>query len=290
VLPELNALRIALFGNFLLMTGKLVVGWTSGSQALLADGFHSFTDVLSALVGTLGSHIASQPADEDHPYGHGNAENIAAVLVSIIMFFAGWELLQTGVSQVLKGTRPAPSVGAAYVAILSLVIKELMHRQAAREAATTHSPTVEALARDHRSDALSCLAALVGIILARTSNPLLDPLASLVISGLVLQIAWVTLSDNLHVLMDGEPEEGEELRKALQKRADEDPDVIRVGSIRVHQVGADLHLQIDLEVPPEWTVAHAHEAAHRVENWAKEIEARVRSAQVHVEPTKPSMN
>lgn len=284
MLQEVSALKVGLVGNLLLTAGKLLAGWFAGSQALLADGLHSFTDVLSTLVGALGAWIAREPADQDHPFGHGNAENIAAILVSGIMFWTGWELLRAGVTLVLAGTDKVPAIEAAYVAVAALLIKEFMHRHAAREAARTHSPAVEALARDHRSDALSCLAALGGILLARTSNPLLDPLASLVISGLVLQIAWETLRENLHVLMDGEPEESEALRSGLQERADQDREVSRVLHCRVHQVGADLHLHIDLEVPPEMTVARSHEVAHRVEAWAKVLDPRVLSAQVHVEP------
>lgn len=283
MLRDTSALTVGFVGNLLLMTSKLAAGWVAGSQALLADGVHSFTDVLSTVVGAVGSHLGAAPPDEDHPFGHGGAENIAGVVVACIMAFTGFELLRAGVGRIAGGGGRAPEMLAAWVALAAFLIKEFMHRHALREATRTNSPAIDALARDHRSDALSSLAAFVGVVLARTSNPILDPVAALIIAGFVLQIAWEVLVRNVDTLMDREPD-SRELRAGLQARVDEDDEVVRLGSLRVHPVGADWHLHLDIDVPPEMTVLRSHQVAHKVEAWARELEPRVRSAQVHVEP------
>jgi cation diffusion facilitator family transporter len=274
---------VAFVGNTVLMIGKLVGGWGAGSQALFADGLHSFTDVLSTIASGIGTWIGGEPPDENHPYGHGNAENIAALVVAGIMGITGIELLREAAEALTGAPRALPGMLAAGVAAIACVVKELMHRHAIVEARATGSPAVLALARDHRSDVLSSLAALGGVVLARHVHPVLDTLASVVIAGFILSLSWETASENIAVLMDEEPDLSE-LAAALEARAAEDDEVVGIRRLRGHPVGGSLHLQLDLLVPPQMTVAHAHEVAHRVEDWAKEIDNRVDSVQVHVEP------
>lgn len=283
MLDHHGALKLALVGNLFLMVVKLAAGVLSGSAALLADGVHSFTDVLSTVAAGVGSWIGGAPPDEDHPYGHGGAENVAAVVVAGIMLATAGALFQRGAGLLAAGTLVPPESMAAWVAGATCLVKEALHRQAAREAVRTRSPSIDALSKDHRSDALSSVAALVGIEAARHGYPAMDPMASLVIAAFILKLGWETLVENLHVLMDREPETPE-LKAGLLARAGADPEVAALRNIRVHQVGAVLHLQIDLLVAPTMTVQAAHEVAHRVEGWAKELDRRVASAQVHVEP------
>lgn len=278
-----GAVAVAFVGNSALMVGKLAAGWYAGSQALVADGVHSFTDVLSTIASGIGTWIGGEPPDENHPYGHGNAENLAALVVAGIMAVTGLGLLHEAAAALEVGKSELPGQLAAAAAACACVVKELMHRHAMAEALRTGSPAVLALARDHRSDVLSSLAALVGVVLARRVHPTLDPVASVVIAGFILNLAWETASENVAVLMDEEPDLTK-LCAALQERAASDPEIVAIRRLRGHPVGAVLHLQLDLQVPPEMTVARAHEVAHRVEGWAKQQDERVDSVQVHVEP------
>ena len=278
-----GAVTVSLIGNVGLTLGKLTGGYAAGSQALIADGYHSFADVLSTIASGVGTWIGGEPPDENHPYGHGNAENLAALVVSVIMALTGFEVLREALGALTAGPGALPELLAAGVAAGACVIKELLHRYSMAEARQTGSPAVLALARDHRSDVLSSMAALLGVVLARQIHPTLDTLASVVSAGFILELAWDTASENVAVLMDEEPDLSD-LATALQERALEDPEVLQIHGLRGHPVGGSIHLQLDMDVPPQMTVARAHEVAHRVEDWARELDDRVDSVQVHVEP------
>ncbi len=280
---QLSAITVGFLGNLGLAALKISAGTFAHSQALIADGIHSLGDVLSSVAGAIGAKIGSSPPDENHPYGHGNAESFAALFVGIIMAGAGVELLLSASERFQARTLEIPDLAAAGAALLACFAKEGMHRHALREAQRTRSPAVIALAKDHRSDVLSSLAAVFGVLGARKIHPYLDPLASVVISGFVLRMAWEILEENIHILMAGQPDEGPFL-EALRKRAGQDKDVRRLNTIRILQVGAALNLEIDLWVDPCMTVFEAHKVAHRVEKYARELEERVQQVQVHVEP------
>ncbi len=278
-----SAIQVALAGNLLLAVAKTGVGLMAGSQALFADGLHSFTDVVNSVIGAVGARFGGDPPDRDHPFGHGAHENLAALVVGLVMAWAAWILLRAAGRSLMGAALVAPEAMAAPIAIGSCLAKEAMFRHADREWKRTRSPAVQALARDHRSDALSSIAALAGILGAQAGMPMLDPLAAVVIAGMILQLAWDTVTQNLDVLLDREPEIGD-LKAGLAERAKNYREPLEVEVVRAHLAGSALNLEIDVRLAGGTSLEQAHRVAHEVEAWARELEPRVVTAQVHLEP------
>ena len=204
-----EAFRATLFGSgvmIVLAAVKLLVGWWGGSTALVADGFHTLSDLGSSVVVLVGLKIASRPPDRAHPYGHGRAEGIAARLVAfaLLAVVAGilWEA--TGELRAPQ-LRPPPHPLVLVVAAASIAVKELLYRYKRRVSRHTGSQAVLADAWHHRSDALSSLPVLIGAggaIIGGGRWVLLDPLAALVVVGFIFLAAASILKQTAPELLE----------------------------------------------------------------------------------------
>jgi len=198
--------RIGLEANIALTLGKLWAGIFGHSQAMIADALHSLSDVVSTSVVFLGLRIAKRPPDEDHPYGHGEADTLAALFVSIILLLTGGYMAISTLQMFIHRRFQAPSQIALWAAMGSILLKWVLYRYTLRAGKISHSSALVANAYDHKSDSYSSVAALVGILGARMGWRYLDPLAGLFIAILILKLSLRLLRSNLHLLMEGVPD------------------------------------------------------------------------------------
>ena len=150
-----RAIAIGFWVNAVLMTMKLLAGHFGRSDAVFADGMESGADFIAILASMIALKIGRRPLDDDHPYGHGKAESIAAILVSLIIFATGGGILFKAVTTVLDRDYGAPQLIAVLAAVATIVIKEAMFRYTRKVSRKLQSPAVEAIAKDHRKDALT---------------------------------------------------------------------------------------------------------------------------------------
>ncbi len=177
-----SGVRIILIGalaNLLLAALKIAGGIVGRSTAMVADGVHSLSDLLTDGVVLFTHKIGQLPADENHPYGHGRAETIGATLVGAVIIAAGfglgyrsWDIIATGAFQ-------TPLIPAALAAVVSIVTNEILFRATRSVGEKTKSPSLVANAWHHRSDAISSVAALIGIGGAMAGYPIMDPIAAI---------------------------------------------------------------------------------------------------------------
>ncbi len=284
-----HGLRISVLGLFVnagLGVVKLLGGLLGNSTALVADAVESLADVVSSLVVWSGLRIARQPPDEDHPYGHGRAESLAALVVAVMLFGAS-----VGVSvEAIRGIRNPAGLPAAFtlwVLIGVIIVKEMMYRLARRTARATNSSLVLADAWHHRSDALTSLAAAGGIAIALIGGEryaAADDWAALVAAGVILFNATRVLMPPLHELMDREqPEIVEQVRRVAR----DVPGVAGVEKTFARKSGlrylVDMHIEVDREMP----VWQAHSLGHDVKNAIREGVPVVQDVLIHIEPHKP---
>ena len=154
---------VGIVGNLILAALKAVVGYISGSKALIADAAHSASDVAGSFAVLIGLKAAKKPPDEDHPYGHGKAEPIAAIIVSILLILVGIEIGIRSAQTMYDGVETAPHWYAIVMVLVSILIKEVLFQYKYRLGKKLNSQALLANAWEHRSDAYSSLAALVGI-------------------------------------------------------------------------------------------------------------------------------
>jgi cation diffusion facilitator family transporter len=281
-----QGLRISLVGMFVnagLGVIKLLGGLLGNSTALVADAIESLTDLLSSLVVLSGLQIARQPPDEDHPYGHGRAESLAALVVAVMLFGAGFGVAVEAISGIFD-PGGLPAAFTLWVLIGVILVKETMFQLARRTARATGSSLVLTDAWHHRSDALTSVAAAVGIGIALWGGEpyaAADDWAALVAAGVILFNAARILRPPLHELMDREqPEIVAEVRRV----AADVPGVAGVEKTFARKSGlrylVDMHIEVNREMP----VWQAHGVGHDVKEAIRRAMPTVQDVLVHVEP------
>jgi cation diffusion facilitator family transporter len=270
--------------NAVLAGGKFVAGVAGHSHALVADAVESMADIVSSLVVWRALVVASEPPDEDHPYGHGKAEPIAAAIVGLFLLAAsGWIAFRAIGEIMTPHTAPAPFTLAVLVGVI--VIKEGMFRFAMKRADELSSAAVHSDAWHHRSDALTSLAAGIGIAVSLIGGPgyeAADDVAALLASLLIAWNGWKLARRAASELMDTVPGFG--LKAEIGAVATEVPMVHRVQKCLVRQAGYHLFVDMHVHVDPEMSVREAHAIAHQIKDRVRQHFPRVHDVLIHIEP------
>lgn len=283
---SLRATFTGLAVNTLLACGKLVAGLLGQSQALIADAVESFADVFSSVVVWRGLVIAAAPADAEHPYGHGKAEPIAAAIVSTMLLLAAAGIAVHSVRE-LAVPKAVPQPYTLVVLLGVILLKEGLFRFVSREAKALDSTAVETDAWHHRSDAITSVAAAIGISVALIGGPAYataDDIAAIVAAGIIAWNGWRLLRPALDELMDRAPSPAfhAEVRKVAESIAGVDC----IEKCAVRKMGYHHFVDIHVHVNPHMTVQRAHDIAHQVKDQIRQNLPSVRDVLVHVEPSR----
>jgi len=277
-----TCIQVGLFVNIVLTIFKFFAGILGLSKAMVADALHSFSDILTSGVAYVGICIAERPADKDHPYGHGNAETIAATLVSLIILGIGAYAGISAISDIIQRRFSAPLNIALLAAIISIVIKEALFRYTIKVGKVSNSPAVIADAWHHRSDAYSSVAALIGIAGAKISFLYLDPIAALVVSALIIGIAARLIRSNIGIMMDERPDSS--FINNIKAVVRECEGVRKIDGIKVHRRGSRFTVDLEIAVQSSITVEEGHKISTNVrKNLLKKVK-NIRDVMVHVNP------
>jgi cation diffusion facilitator family transporter len=279
--------KIGLWVNILLTAVKFTAGILGHSRAMVADSLHSASDVLATGIVFVGLRFSRRPADEKHPYGHGNADTIASFLVALILLLTGLYLGYSAVHVLIHRHLVKPGSMALYAAIVSIVIKEALFHYTIRVGRRENSQAIIANAWDHRSDAYSSIAALIGIFAARRGILLLDPVAGLVIAVMIFRISLHLIHSSVDIMMDESP--GETAIQEISRIVSGVDGVVSARDVRVHQRGPDRTVDAKIEVDGQITVNDGHAIAAEVKANLIESNLRIADAMVHVDPV-PSVN
>lgn len=273
---------IGLFVNIVLTVFKFFAGIMGLSKAMVADALHSLSDIMSTVVVYIGICIAERPADEDHPYGHGNAETIAAVLVSIIIFSIGVYAGISALGSFIAGHFVKPLSIALFAAGLSIAVKELLFRYTVKVGRISNNPAIIADAWHHRSDAYSSVAAFVGIAGAKLSFLYLDSLAGMVVSFFIIWISVRLIRENIGIMMDEKPHAVfiESLKDVVRKTRG----VMNLDSIKVHRRGSQFTVDLEISVKGTISVKEGHKIAANVRENLFKKRSNIYEVMVHVNP------
>jgi cation diffusion facilitator family transporter len=283
-----RGLRATLLGmvvNTLLVAGKLAAGILGHSHALVADAVESIADIFSSVVVWRGLVVAEEPADEDHPYGHGKAEPIASAMVSTMLLFAAVGIAASAVRSMLGPEHPGPRGFTLIVLLGVIVIKEILFRFVKGEAISVDSMAVHTDAWHHRSDAITSLAAAIGITVALLGGPryaAADDVAAIVAAGIIAFNGWRLLRPALNELMDTSP--NRELIEEIRRSAAAIPGVERIEKCIVRKTGNRYFVDMHVEVNPQMSVQVSHGIAHKVKDHVREQFPAVKDVLVHIEP------
>jgi cation diffusion facilitator family transporter len=275
---------IALVGNAFLAVAKLVVGFASGSLAVVGDGIDSSTDVVIAIVALITSRIVEKPGDREHPYGHSRAETVATTLLAFIVFFAGSQLLvRTASALIANEAAELPSMLAILVTAVSIAGKLILSWSQFHYGKKSGSSMLIANGKNMRGDVVISSSVLVGLAFTfALKMPILDRVTALLVSLWIIKVAAGIFREANTELMDGTAGAGPygEIFAAVSSV----PGAGNPHRTRVRRLGSILIVDLDIEVEPELSVAAAHVIAVDVERAIKGSLPEVYDVIVHVEP------
>jgi cation diffusion facilitator family transporter len=263
--PERHAVAkrstlVSVFVNLVLTAIQVVVGIWAHSQALIADGIHSLSDLIADFVVLLANQHSRKEADDDHHYGHHRYETAASLVLGILLLSVGVGMLWSAVHKLSEPDTIAPvKTLALYVAVVALVSKELLFRYMLAAAERVRSSMLVANAWHARSDAASSLVVGMGIIGNMMGYPLLDPVAALIVGLMVSKMGWEFGWDALNDLMDRSV--SEEQISQIQQLLTDTPGVLGVHDLRTRKMGDMVMVDAHLEVDGSLSVRAGHDIA-----------------------------
>jgi cation diffusion facilitator family transporter len=270
--------------NAILVLVKLFAGIVGHANALVADAVESSADIFSSMIVWMGLSIAARPADEDHPYGHGKAEPLAAAVVSLMLLGAAAGISVLAIREI-RTPHHLPAPFTLFVAAGVIVVKEILYRRVSRVGKDVGSTAVTADAWHHRADAISSFAAFVGISIALIGGrgwEAADDWAALVAALLVAVNGVRTLRPAISGLMDEAPDRS--VKERVLEAACSVKGVRNVENLKVRRSGlgfyADVHVQADAAI----SLAEAHEIAGAVKYAVLAAVPSVVGVLVHMEP------
>jgi len=273
--------------NTILAGSKLFAGIVGHSHALIADAVESLSDIFSSIVVWRGLVVAAEPADEDHPYGHGKAEPIAAAVVSAMLLAAAAWIGVTAVKEVQE-PHLAPSPFTLAVLFAVIVIKECLFRLVLKESDAAGSTAMQTDAWHHRSDAITSVAAAIGISVALIGGPgyeAADDYAAMVAALVIAWNGWRLIRQALSELMDQSP--GPRFAEEVRRLAAATPGVECIEKCLVRKMGYAYYVDLHAQVDPEMTVRRSHEIAHSIKDHVRAGIPAVHDVLVHIEPCLP---
>jgi len=284
---SLLAVDLGLGCNLLLALLKMVVGVVGRSEALLADGINSASDVVYYVVVRVFMVLARRPADEEHPFGHERLESIGALVVGSFVVATGVAVLldaARGVIGLLQGGESGAGVRliALWVALGTIALKIVLFLYTRRASLRTSNPAVAALAADHRNDVLAACAAALGIVAARNGMPWADPLAGGLVALAILRTGVEILRESSADLMGSQL--AQDIRQRLHGWLREVPGVLDVEELRAHSFGPWLVLEVTIGVEGTISVAQGDAIADAVERMLFDRVEFLRAVHVHYHP------
>lgn len=273
---------ISIVVNVFLFVLKLWIGFISGSIALMADAWHTLSDSLSSIIVLICLRIANIPADKEHPFGHGRIEAVSSLMVASLLFVVAYNFGLDSVHNLLDHKRVGFGLLAIIITMVSAVVKELMAQYSIRKGKKYHLTSLVADGWHHRSDAISSLVILIGILFARYFW-WIDGVLGFIVALLIAYTAYEIIKETTNSLLGESP--SEELISRLKDIANHCTDIIlNCHHFHIHKYGKHTEITFHLRLPGDTTVNRAHELVTIIENCIKDEMGII--ATIHVEPQK----
>lgn len=288
-----DAKKITLLGgilNILLSISKLVAGIIGNSTAMIADAIHSLSDLISDAIAIIGIKIAEKPADSSHHYGHGKYETIAAYFISMLVAITGIYIFINNFKLIWNFIYndkyiASPGLIAAFAALLSILVKELLFQATVKIGKKCESNAVIANAWHHRSDALSSIAAFIGITAAHflgNKYAVLDPIAALVVSILIIIAGVKLFLGNLNEL--AEASLNEEENKEILNIVTNIQGATMPHNLKTRRIGGCISIELHIRVDGNLNIIEGHKIATDVEKALRKTFGKRTYINIHVEP------
>lgn len=276
---------ITIVGNCFLAVIKLLAGFFSNSSAMISDAIHTISDVATTIIAIVGIIIANKKEDHGHRYGHERMECVASLLLAMFLFITGFELGISGIKVLASKeyvNMATPGIFSIVVAVISILSKEIMFQYTLRAAKKINSNALKADAWHHRSDSLSSIGALVGIVLSRFGFNFCDSLASIVISMFIIKVAVDIFLDATDKLVDKSCDDDkiEKIKAVVLKQKG----VLGIDDIKTRIFGTKIYVDIEISADGNKTLRETHKIAEKVHHKVEGEFEDIKHIMVHVNP------
>ncbi|WP_459202299.1 cation diffusion facilitator family transporter [Methanococcus sp. CF] len=274
--------KITIVANIGLSILKILAGVFGKSSALIADGMHSFSDILTTVVVMLGLKLSEKPADESHPYGHERIEPALTKILAVILLATALMIFYCGLTTILSKNYQIPENITVIAALISIFVKEWMYKYTAKAANKIDSSALLADAYHHRSDAFSSVGTLVGVVGAKLGYPILDPLASILISLFIAKMAFEIYYDALNQLLDtaADPKTIEEIEEIILSV----DGVLGIDVLKTRIHSNKIYVDVEISVNKDLSLIEAHNISENVHSKIESKLKKVKHCMVHVNP------
>ncbi len=278
--------------NVALMTFKFFAGIVGNSAAMVADAVHSLSDFVTDMVVIVFVRISAKPQDQSHDYGHGKFETIASFVIGLALVAAATGIVASGSLKLIAWMRgeqlQQPGQLALWAALASILAKEILYRYTYHQGKALQSRALLANAWHHRSDALSSIAAAIGIggaLMMGQRWAVLDPLASIVVGFMLVKVSWGLLKSSIGELSEGSlPEKTE---REIMNIISSSPGVFEPHHLRTRQIGNRIAIEMHIRLDGDLSLKDAHDIATALERNLKTHFGEDSFITIHMEPTKP---
>ena len=276
--------------NVILSLGKILAGFSGKSAAMIADGIHSLSDLVTDLIVVIFFHISDAEKDESHPYGHGKFETFSTFLIALILFLVGLGIFYTGTSKIISVFQgeilPKPQMIAFWAALISIVCKEALFQYTKSVGKQINSQAIIANAWHHRSDAFSSIGVAIGLsgaIFLGDKWVILDPVAGVIVSFFIIKTAITLSLPSMQELMEASLPK--ETVQKIERLIIEDDQIESFHKLRTRKIGEifviDVHIQLDSSI----SLIHAHNIAGALSQRIRHEFGAMTQINVHTEPS-----
>ena len=277
--------------NVALTTFKFIAGILGGSAAMMADAVHSLSDFVTDLVVLAFVHVSAKPQDKSHDYGHGKFETLATFIIGLALVAAATGIIVSGALRLIDWMQGAPlrlpGRLALWAALVSILVKELLYHYTRNRGKALRSQALVANAWHHRSDALSSVAAAVGIggaLLLGEQWAVLDPVASVVVGLMLMKVSWDLLKPSVGELSEGSLSDDAE--HEIEQIVSSVPGVSEPHNLRTRHIGNRVAIEAHIRLDGDMPLREAHEAASAIERQLKARFGHDALITIHMEPRK----
>lgn len=268
--------------NVVLSAIKVTAGIVGNSSAMIADGVHTLSDVLTTFVVLLGLKVSSKEADEEHPYGHEKYESVFAKILSILLLLTGVLIGYEAIKVLISGEFKTPKSIALIAAFLSIITKEGMYWYTIKVAKKIKSISMEADAWHHRSDVYSSIGTFVGILGAQLRFPALDPIAGIIVSIFVIKVGVELYIKSVKELVDESA--SADIINSIRIKTNEVNGVRDIKNLKTRVFGNKIYVDIEILVDSHISVKSGHDISEKVHDKLEREIPDIKHCMVHIEP------
>ncbi len=271
--------------NIVLSILKIFAGIFGNSSAIIADGLHSASDIITSVGVLIGNKISSKPRDEIHQYGHEKAESLVSFILSSVLILVAIEIGYEGVKELVNyNSLEVPSILPLIVAVISIVIKEYQYQITIRVAKRNNSSVLKADAWHHRSDALSSIAAFIGIGGAILGFKILDPIASIIVAIVVVKVGIEILKSSCGELMDSSISKDD--INEIESMIDNNDKIYGIKDFKSRKYGSIAYIDMSIFIDKSKSLEEAHDIADKLERNIISNLGYIKEINIHTEPFK----